>query len=200
MQIHSGAHCRTRCVMFKCFNSFQSLNGLPCSRFAVCHPCESHCHMARWKTNEHHINVMLCHVIVTFVMCKTTRHLDFCDGAGKDLAENCGESAVVWVPLLNFASACSWDADDPPRFFSTPGSPSHCTSLTVEKTQLHGEVPHWFWILPEPHKGIRTEIFRWALLHLHWASWFCFSRAWLCAARYRTRTGSEVLLAAALCL
>ena len=37
-----------------------------------------------------------------------------------------------------------------------------------EKTQLHGEVPHWFWILPEPHKGIRTEIFRWALLHLHY--------------------------------
>ena len=80
-----------------------------------------------------------------------------------------------------------------PRFFSTPGSPSHCTSLTVSAYLFQKKRNYMERYLTDSEyylnltKGLGRRSFAelcYTCTILHWASWFCFSRARLCAARY----------------
>ena len=99
-------------------------------------------HTVAWRGGKP-TNTTSMPCLYTFATCKTIRHFETRHGsAGKDLAENCGEPALVWVPLLLLASAC-WDAETyshshRTRFLSTPGSPSpHMSPSYLGPYSLH---------------------------------------------------------------
>ena len=82
----------------RCFNSFQSTDCVALgSRFVTLAS-----HTVAWRGGKPMNTTSMSRRHVMSRLCKTTRHIrhiDLCDGsAGKDLAQNCGESALVWVP------------------------------------------------------------------------------------------------------